>query len=126
MVADTPHFVPAFASQKGETRSQDRSTGPGPRFRGGNDTRCLHGWRTPCPGCSAMCSRTLSARALVRRSGGHGTRQRITDKAKSNLSGTLRTIENHGLVRLERGERGRITPRVVHDCVELGLPLALP
>jgi predicted transcriptional regulator len=40
---------------------------------------------------------------------------RITGKAKSNLSRTLRTMEGYGLVRLERGERGRITPRVIYD-----------
>lgn len=50
---------------------------------------------------------------------------RITGKAKSNLSRTLRTMENYGLVRLERGARGRITPRVPHDRVELELPLAV-
>jgi predicted transcriptional regulator len=48
----------------------------------------------------------------------------ITGRAKSNLSRTLRTMEAYGLVRLQRGERGRITPRVVHDRVELELPLA--
>ena len=37
---------------------------------------------------------------------------RITGKAKSNLSRTLRTMEGYGLVRLERGEHGRITPKV--------------
>ncbi|GEM_PF-3234549 len=46
---------------------------------------------------------------------------RITGKAKSNLSRTLRTMEGYGLVRLERGERGRITPKVMHDRVELDL-----
>ena len=51
---------------------------------------------------------------------------RMTGKAKSNLSRTLRTMEGYGLVRLERGERGRITPKVVHDRVALDLPLALP
>jgi len=50
---------------------------------------------------------------------------KITGKAKSNLSRTLRTIEAYGLVRLERGERGRITPKVTHDRVELDLPLTL-
>jgi len=35
---------------------------------------------------------------------------RITGKAKSNLSRTLKTMAGYGLVRLERGERGRITP----------------
>jgi predicted transcriptional regulator len=48
---------------------------------------------------------------------------RITGKAKSNLSRTLRTMEGYGLVRLERGERARITPKVTHDRVELDLKL---
>jgi len=46
-----------------------------------------------------------------------------TGKAKSNLSRTLKTMARYGLVRLERGERGRITPKVTHDRVELDLPL---
>jgi predicted transcriptional regulator len=50
---------------------------------------------------------------------------RITGKAKSNLSRTLRTMEGYGLVRLERGARGRITPIVMHERVELDLPLTL-
>ena len=48
---------------------------------------------------------------------------RLTGKAKSNLSRTLRRMEGYGLVRLERGERGRIAPKVVHDRIELDLPL---
>ena len=48
---------------------------------------------------------------------------RITGRAKSNLSRTLRTMAGYGLVRLERGERGRIVPKVIHDRVELELPL---
>ena len=50
---------------------------------------------------------------------------RITGKAKSNLSRTLKTMAGYGLVRLERGERGRITPKVMHDRVELDLQLSL-
>ncbi|HTV56879.1 MAG TPA: transcriptional regulator [Terriglobia bacterium] len=50
---------------------------------------------------------------------------RITGKANSNLSRTLRTVEGYGLVRLERGERGRITPKVMHGRVELDLPITL-
>jgi predicted transcriptional regulator len=49
----------------------------------------------------------------------------ITGRAKSNLSRTLKTMEGYGLVRLERGERGRIKPKVTHDRVELDLPLTL-
>ncbi len=48
---------------------------------------------------------------------------RITGKAKSNLSRTLKTMAAYGLINLERGERGRITPKVVHGRVELVLPL---
>jgi predicted transcriptional regulator len=48
---------------------------------------------------------------------------RITGRAKSNLSRTLKTMEGYGLVRLERGEKGRITPKVIHDRVELDLSL---
>jgi len=50
---------------------------------------------------------------------------RITGKAKSNLSRKLRMMEGYGLVRLQRGERGRITPKVLHDLVELEMPLVL-
>ena len=50
---------------------------------------------------------------------------RITGKAKSNLSRTLKTMAGYGLVRLERGERGKIMPKVVHDRVELHLPLTI-
>jgi hypothetical protein len=32
-------------------------------------------------------------------------------------------MEAYGLVRLERGERGRVAPKVVHDRVELELSL---
>ena len=49
---------------------------------------------------------------------------RITGKAKSNLSRTLRTMEGYNLVRLERDERGRITPKVIHDRLELEIPLS--
>ncbi len=48
----------------------------------------------------------------------------ITGKAKSNLSRTLKTMAGYGLVRLERGERGRLAPRVIYDRVQLDLPLA--
>jgi predicted transcriptional regulator len=50
----------------------------------------------------------------------------ISGRARWNLSRTLKTLEAYGLVRLERGERGRITPRVAHDRVELDLLLTGP
>ena len=51
---------------------------------------------------------------------------RIIGRAKSNLSRTLKTMEACGLVRLERGEKGRITPKVIHDRVKLDLLLFDP
>lgn len=47
----------------------------------------------------------------------------MAGRAKSNLSRTLRTMEHYGLVRLNRDERGRITPGVIYDRVELDVPL---
>ncbi len=47
----------------------------------------------------------------------------LTGRKKSNLSRTLKTMANYGLVRLERGPRGRIAARVAHDRIELELPL---
>ncbi len=50
---------------------------------------------------------------------------RSTGRAKSNLSRMLKTMAGYGLVRLQRGERGRIAPMVTHDRVELDLPLTI-
>jgi predicted transcriptional regulator len=47
----------------------------------------------------------------------------LTGRKKPNLSRTLKTMANYGLVHLERGPRGRIAPKVVHDRIELELPL---
>jgi predicted transcriptional regulator len=47
----------------------------------------------------------------------------LTGRKKPNLSRTLKTMANYGLVRLERGPRGRIAPKVVHERIELELPL---
>ena len=48
----------------------------------------------------------------------------LTGRKKPNLSRTLKTMANYGLVRLDRGPRGRIAAKVVHDRIELDLPLA--
>ena len=47
----------------------------------------------------------------------------LSGRKKSNLSRTLKTMSNYGLVKLERGQRGRIVPRVAHERIELELPL---
>ena len=50
---------------------------------------------------------------------------KLTGRAKSNLSRTLRTMEQYGLVHLSRDARGRLAPSVVYDRVELDVPLVL-
>nr|WP_278376601.1 helix-turn-helix domain-containing protein [Brucella anthropi] len=47
----------------------------------------------------------------------------ITGRAKSNLSRTLKTMVSYGLVRMEKGQGLKLMPRIVHDRVELDLPL---
>lgn len=47
----------------------------------------------------------------------------LTGRKKPNLSRTLKTMANYGLVDLKRGLRGRIAPKVTHDRIELELPL---
>jgi len=47
----------------------------------------------------------------------------LTGRRKANLSRTLKTMANYGLLRLERGPRGRIAAKVLHDRIELDLPL---
>ena len=47
----------------------------------------------------------------------------MTGRAKSNLSRTLKTMANYGLVRMEKGQGLRLVPKVEHDRVELILPL---
>lgn len=48
---------------------------------------------------------------------------RLSGRAKSNLSRTLKRMAGFGLVMLERGERGRLVPKVAYDRVVLELPL---
>jgi predicted transcriptional regulator len=47
----------------------------------------------------------------------------LTGGAKPNLSRTLKTTAGHGIIQLERGERGRMKPILLADHVELALPL---
>ena len=47
----------------------------------------------------------------------------LTGRKKPNLSRTLKTMANYGLVRLERGSRGRIAAKVAYDRIQLELPL---
>jgi predicted transcriptional regulator len=47
----------------------------------------------------------------------------LTGRQKPNVSRTLKTMANYGLVTLDRGPRGRISAKVVYDRIELDLPL---
>ncbi|MBI5164176.1 MAG: helix-turn-helix domain-containing protein [Magnetospirillum sp.] len=48
---------------------------------------------------------------------------KASGRAKSNLSRTLKRMAACGLVTLEKGERGRVVPRVEIDRIVLTLPL---
>ena len=50
----------------------------------------------------------------------------LTSRKKSNLSRTLKTMERYGFVRLSRGARGSIIPRVPYQRISLTLPLSNP
>lgn len=47
----------------------------------------------------------------------------LSGRAKSNLSRTLRTLENYKLVSIKRGPKGRIAPRVVYSDIVLDVPI---
>lgn len=48
---------------------------------------------------------------------------RITGRAKPNLSRTLKKMVSYGLIRMDPGEGQKLVPKVLHDRVELELPL---
>ncbi len=47
-----------------------------------------------------------------------------TGRTPGNLSRTLRTMERYGLVRLHKGERGRLRPEVPYQDVRLEMTLS--
>jgi predicted transcriptional regulator len=48
----------------------------------------------------------------------------LTGRQKSNLSRTLKTMERYGFVKLERGPRGSVVPKVPYQRISLVLPLS--
>jgi predicted transcriptional regulator len=50
----------------------------------------------------------------------------LTGRQKSNLSRTLKTMERYGFVRLERGARGSVIPKVPYERISLVLPVSRP
>jgi predicted transcriptional regulator len=47
-----------------------------------------------------------------------------TGRTPGNLSRTLKTMERYGLVRLHKGERGRVRPEVPYRDVQLEMSLS--
>ena len=46
-----------------------------------------------------------------------------TGRKTSNLSRTLKTMERYGLVRLTKGDRGRVIPEVLYGEISVSLPV---
>ncbi len=68
-------------------------------------------------------NRALLSTIAIARPGSLGELEALTGRRKSNLSRTLKTLESYGLVRLKRGERGRLIPEVPYDEISLVVPL---
>lgn len=49
----------------------------------------------------------------------------LSGRAKSNLSRTLRTLENYKLVSLQKGPKGRVVPRVAYSDIVLDISLGI-
>lgn len=47
----------------------------------------------------------------------------LSGRSVSNLSRTLKKMEQYGIVTLERGSRGRVRPRFPYDGFQVELPL---
>lgn len=47
----------------------------------------------------------------------------LSGRAKGNLSRTLHTMEQYGILELKRGERGRIEPKVAYRSIKMEMPL---
>jgi predicted transcriptional regulator len=50
----------------------------------------------------------------------------LTGRKKSNLSRTLKTVEQDGLVQLSHGARGSVIPTIPYQSISLPLPLSKP
>ena len=48
---------------------------------------------------------------------------RMTGRTKPSLSRTLKKMASYGLIRMDAGEGQKVVPKVLHDRVELELPL---
>lgn len=48
---------------------------------------------------------------------------KLSGREKPNLSRTLKTMEGYGLVRLEKGKRGKVAPRVPYSEIGFGMPI---
>lgn len=68
-------------------------------------------------------NRQLLRASTVRSPGSLAELAEHSGRATSNPSRTLKTLAGYGIVRRERGERGRIAPRPAADRVEPVLPL---
>lgn len=49
----------------------------------------------------------------------------LSGREKSNLSRTLKTLEQYGLVRLKKGLAGKVVPRVPYSDIVLDMPIVM-
>ena len=83
-------------------------------------------WFTSTESYAAILS--TGNRELLRLIDEHGPESldelsKISGRAQSNLSRTLKTMAGYGLVRMEKGRGHKLVPKLAYDRIELVLPL---
>lgn len=69
-------------------------------------------------------NRALLETIRAKRPASMGELAKMTGRAESNLSRTLRTMARYGLVRLKKTKGGRIVPEVLYDRLAVDVRLA--
>jgi predicted transcriptional regulator len=106
-----------------EMKSMTMAVARGERKLGANDPRIWFPSTESFAKVLSAANRELLSIIAAKSPGSLEELAGLTGRKKSNLSRTLKTMANYGIVQLERGERGRIAAKVVHRKIELELPL---
>lgn len=106
-----------------EMKARTMAVARGERRIGPNEPRV---WFTSLESFTRVLSernRDLLALIAEQEPGSLAELAELSGRAKPNLSRTLRTMERHGLVELQRGEGRTLRPRVRYRGIRLDLPV---
>ena len=106
-----------------QMKARTLATARGERARAGGEPRV---WFTSIESFAKLLSehnRHLLELIAGERLGSITELAELAGRSKSNLSRTLKTMSQYGLVELQRGERGKLVPRVPYHQVRLDVSL---